>query len=65
MSSDHRRIARFSSALVDGPGLIDGFAGKPPNIAAKQLSVSIDLVIIGGEPKRFRTYDRVIRKEYF
>lgn len=64
MNSDHRLIARFGSALVDGPGLIDGFAGQPPTTTTEQVTVSIDLVILGEEPKRFRAYDHAIRKEY-
>lgn len=64
MCSDHRRIARFGSALVDGPGLIDGFAGQPPTTTAEQLTMSIDLVILGEESQHFCAYDRAIRKEY-
>lgn len=35
-----------------------------PTNNAEQLMVSIDLVILGEVPKRFRTNDRAIRKEY-
>ena len=35
-----------------------------PTTIAELLTVSIDLVILGEEPERFRSYDCAIRKEY-